>query len=76
MSFKAGFGAGLAIFVLSIALAITFHIVQGAHQGCWTGDETTNYPLPDDSGYVLCCNDVDINTCAGNAITCLLNHSG
>lgn len=74
MSYKAAFGVSLTVLILSVALAITFRIVQGAHYGCWSGDETTNFYVDDD--YVLCCNDVDLNTCAQNAVTCVLNHTG
>lgn len=58
---KIAFSIGVAIFIISLVLVITFYIVQGTHQGCWSGSEITkdnvngtNLVYP--NGYVLCCN--------------------
>lgn len=68
MKIKVAFGIGVATLIVSVILAITFHIVQYTHQGCWTGSEIkadningTNLVYP--NGYVLCCNSVSNMDC-------------
>jgi len=45
------------VFIISVILATTFQIIQGVKHGCWTGDDTTNFPCKN-NGYVMCCNGV------------------
>ena len=41
------------VFLISIILGTVFQIIQGLKQGCWTGDDLTNFPLS--NGYVMYC---------------------
>jgi hypothetical protein len=51
------------VFLASVLLATTFQIIQSSKDGCWTGDEMTNFPLltPDGTAKVMCCNGVSIS---------------
>jgi hypothetical protein len=53
---------------VAIILAITFHIIQNQRQGCWTGNETTNFQISEDK--VMCCNNVPLIECGFDALQC------
>ena len=59
------------VFLASVLLATTFQIIQSSKDGCWSGDETTNFPLPDGSGKVLCCNGISQMECGFDGLQCL-----
>lgn len=84
MKIKIAFGIGIGTLIVSVILAITFHIVQYTHQGCWTGSErTTENPdgtnLVYKNGYVLCCNSEPPLDCLWSAsalVNCQLYATG
>ena len=57
------------VFAAAVILATTFHVIQSSKQGCWTGDETTNFEISDDK--VMCCDGVNIIECALDGVQCL-----
>lgn len=68
MKAKIAFGVSVGVLILSVVLAIAFHIVQGTHQGCWSGSEftstnTNGTNIVYDNGYVLCCNGEPLASC-------------